>query len=78
VNEPTRGALEILRRYPRGRRGSGQNLFRMTLFMNLAASFGQGKWADINMTVEEAIADAIKTVREWRDDPTFVPKLAEG
>jgi hypothetical protein len=75
MNEPTRRALEILRRYPRGRPGSGQNLFRMNLFINLAASFGRGKWADVDMTVEEAIAEAIRTVREWRNDPTFDPKL---
>ena len=78
MNEPTRKALEILRHYPRGRPGSGQNLFRMNLFANLAASFGSGKWKDVNMTEEEAIADAVKSVRDWRGDPTFTPRFGDG
>jgi hypothetical protein len=75
MNEPTRKALEILQHFPRCGRGSAQNYFRMSLFCSLAASFGRGRWASVNMSIEEAIDSAIRLARECGPDADFVPTV---
>ncbi len=71
LDHPLEQALTELQRYPRGPRGSLQNLFRLAFFD--AREHSLGKKAEIHGH-EAAVDLALRIVRV--DDPAFMPRIA--
>ena len=59
--------------FPRGPRGSGQNIFRAILWL-LFRNYYSAKWTMEFPTRESIFVDAIRTTREYH--PTFWPEPA--